>query len=123
MREYYENEGFIKAHALGISYDDFWHYNPHKIDIMQKAHYEKIKTIDMLAWNFGYYVLSAVNVAVDHNIHGKDAKSKYIEKPLFSDIDKPKEKNEEQQVLIDKTNMELRMKILENMGLQLPEGR
>lgn len=90
---------------------------------MIKAHQEKVKEIDTLAWNFGHYILSAVSVAIEHNLHGGKAKSEYVKKPFFSDVKESNKHNEEEQVLIDKTNMELRMKILEQMGLQLPEGR
>ena len=49
-----------------------------------KAHEEKIKTIDALAWQIcGSYVLSAITVAVDHCLNGRKATTKYIEKPCM----------------------------------------
>lgn len=35
-------------------------------------------------WRMGLYVQSAVSVAVEHNLAGKKARSKYIEEPLLS---------------------------------------
>lgn len=48
-----------------------------------KGHREKIKEQDYLAWLFNQYTLSAVSVAVEHNLAGRKARSKYIEKPLL----------------------------------------
>ncbi|MCD7724288.1 MAG: hypothetical protein LUI12_01825 [Clostridiales bacterium] len=43
-------------------------------------------------WIFGMYVLSAVSVAVEHNLAGKKAKSKYIEKPIMQQMEELKAK-------------------------------
>lgn len=87
---------------------------------MQKAYIEKVKEIDTLVWKFcGEYILSAVNVAIDHNIRGKKAKSKYINKPITKEDNKPKI-NDENRTVIEKMNWEIRMKMLENEGLPLP---
>lgn len=45
----------------------------------------RMKQEDENNWNLGKYVLSAVMVAVEHNLAGKKAKSKYIEKPFLHD--------------------------------------
>lgn len=62
--------------------------NPHIINLLIKGHREKIKEQDHLAWLFGQYTLSAVMVAVEHNLAGRKAGSKYIEKPLLQEIEK-----------------------------------
>ena len=62
--------------------------NPHIINLLIKGHQEKIKEQDYLAWLFNQYTLSAVSVAVEHNLAGRKAKSKYIEKPLLQEIEK-----------------------------------
>lgn len=61
--------------------------NPHIIKLLMKGHEEKIKEKDYLAWLFNQYTLSAVSVAVEHCLAGKKARSKYIEKPIFSEIE------------------------------------
>lgn len=62
--------------------------NPHIINLLIKGYREKIKEQDYLAWLFGQYTLSAVMVAVEHNLAGRKARSKYIEKPLLQEIEK-----------------------------------
>lgn len=62
--------------------------NPHIINLLMKGHYEKIKEQDYFAWLFNQYTLSAVSVAVEHNLSGRKARSKYIEKPLLQEIEK-----------------------------------
>jgi hypothetical protein len=61
--------------------------NPHIIKLLIKGHEEKIKEQDYLAWLFNQYTLSAVTVAVEHNLAGKKAKSKYIEKPFLQQVE------------------------------------
>lgn len=62
--------------------------NPHIINLLIKGHQEKIEEQDCLAWMFNQYTLSAVMVAVEHNLAGRKARSKYIEKPLLQEIEK-----------------------------------
>lgn len=65
--------------------------NPHIINLLIKGHQEKIKEQDYLAWFFGQYTLSAVSVAIEHNLAGIKAKSKYIEKPFLNSALEEKE--------------------------------
>lgn len=51
-----------------------------------KGHQEKIKEQDYLAWLFNQYTLSAVSTAIEHNLAGKKAKTKYAQEPLLSKI-------------------------------------
>lgn len=62
--------------------------NPHIINLLVKGHQEKIKEQDYLAWLFNHYTLSSVSVAVEHNLAGRKARSKYIEKPLLQENEK-----------------------------------
>lgn len=86
QREFFENEWFPRANAIGISWKEFWTMNPHIIKCLMKGHNEKIKEQDYLSWIFGQYTLSAVSVAVEHILNGKKAKSKYFEKPLLAEV-------------------------------------
>lgn len=55
---------------------------PKSLEPYKKAHDLKMEWQDVQAWHQGLYILSATTVAVDRNLHGKDARSKYIEEPL-----------------------------------------
>lgn len=73
---------------MGITWWQFWELNPHKIEIIKLGYEEQKIEIDamMHAW-WGTYGLSAVSVAVEHCIHGRKASTKYIEKPILSQIE------------------------------------
>lgn len=58
---------------------------PKELRPYEIAHKQKIKEMDNLMWTwFGNYALSAVSVAVEHNLAGKKAKSEYIKEPILS---------------------------------------
>lgn len=88
---------------------------------MQKAHAEKIKEMDILAWKFVRdYVLPAVYLSVERNVHGKKAKSEYPKQPLLSKEEQPKQQNSEGRAVIERLNFELRNKMLKDMGFPMP---
>lgn len=92
--------------------------NPHIIKLLIKGYEEKIKEQDYLAWLFNQYTLSAVTVAVEHNLAGKKAKSKYIEKPFLQECLEEKasgykESNEEIAIF----EMKQRINLLRKQGL------
>lgn len=107
------------ALAIGISYNDFWDMNPHIIKLIGIGYKNKIQTMDNLMWTwFGNYALSAVSVAVEHNLAGRKAKSKYIKEPVLQSIQeqsKPLSEEELQKqrelfvakLMVMKTNFEL----------------
>lgn len=73
----------LATKGYGLSVDDIDWSSPADMKPYLKAHKEELKERDYLAWMFGQYTLSAVSVAVEHNLAGINAKSKYIEKPFF----------------------------------------
>lgn len=73
------------ALSIGIDEKTFWTLNPRKIKPYQKAHKLRLEERDAELWRMGIYVQSAVTVAVEHNLAGRKARSKYIEKPLLED--------------------------------------
>jgi hypothetical protein len=78
-----ENEWLPYALSIGISESEFWTMNPHRIKIHAKAYEMKMTRLDELVWSFvGNYGLSAIATAIEHNLAGKKAKSKYINEPL-----------------------------------------
>lgn len=72
---------------MGINWWQFWELNPHKIKIIAIGYNEQKIEFDamMHAW-CGSYGLSAVSVAVEHCLAGRMAKSKYIDKPMLSQL-------------------------------------
>lgn len=72
------------------------HSTPKVLTAYDKAHEERLKRIDTLAWSFcGNYVLSAVSVAVEHCLAGEKAKSEYVDKPIMRDVEKKTEEQED----------------------------
>lgn len=70
---------------------------PKELRPYEIAHKQKIKEMDNLMWTwFGNYALSAVTVAVEHNLAGKKAKSQYIKEPILSKAITESEMTEEQ---------------------------
>lgn len=87
QREFFENEWFPQANAIGISWKEFWTLNPRIIKCMLKGYNEKRKEIDMTMWMMEQYIHDAVFVALDHKLtalFGKRAKSKTFENPIFA---------------------------------------
>lgn len=119
MRELFENEWFPKAYAMGVSWNEFWSMNPHIIALLKKGHNEKIKEKDYLSWLSGKYTLSAVWVAVEHNLFGEKAKSEYIKEALlYSALDeKEKNSNKESKEEVAVFEMKQRIKTLRMQGL------
>jgi hypothetical protein len=71
--------------------------NPRIINLHTKGHNEKVKERDFWAHAWvGRYVLNAVAVAVEHNLHGKDAKSEYLEKTIMQETEEERKKKEKQ---------------------------
>lgn len=70
---------------MGVSWQEFWKMNPHIINCLQKGYEQKIRQEDYLQYLWwGSYGKTAVSVAIEHCFGGKKAKSKFIEKPIFS---------------------------------------
>lgn len=72
--------------------------NPHIIKLLAKGHQEKIKEQDYLAWLFNQYTLSAVSTAIEHNLAGKKAKSKYTKEPIMMSNDFGNEELTEEEI-------------------------
>lgn len=77
----------VSALVLGVPYDVFWHLTPKKLESFYKADEIKRQRRDEENWILGRYVLSAVSVAIEHNLAGKNAKTKYIENPFLQELE------------------------------------
>lgn len=73
------------ALTIGVPYETFWHLVPNELRAFYKSYKQRQKIKDEEMWMMGQYVMSAVSFAIDHNLRGKKAQSKYIEKPIMSD--------------------------------------
>lgn len=92
---------------MGITWWQFWNLNPHKIKIIAIGYNEQKIEFDamMHAW-WGSYGLSAVSVAVEHCLAGKKAKSKYIDKPMLSQLREEMKNNSLTQEEIDNRELQ-----------------
>lgn len=97
----FENEWFPKVSPMGVSYDDFWKLNPHKINVMSKGHEEAIKERDFMMWLQGKYMLDALMVALAHfgaGMSGKKSQAEYMKEPFLSKTDSETVMTEEERL-------------------------
>ena len=79
-----------KIIPLGTSYDDFWHLNPRKINVMVKAYNEakkiEIRQANMLLHLEGMYFADALLATVGNMFRGKGQKAfEYPKEPYTLD--------------------------------------
>ncbi len=107
------------ALAIGVPYDTFWHLTPKKLKCFYKAYEIKRRLQDEQMWFMGQYVLSAVSMAVEHNLHGRKARSKYIEKPILQTEQHTEGANPESREQVAVFEMKQRINALKQQGLPL----
>ena len=84
----------------GMTEEQFWESNPRIISVWEKAYKAKMNATNEFIHSWvGTYGLSAVTVAVEHCLHGRKAKTKYIEKPvqLYELTEEEKEREAEKE--------------------------
>lgn len=104
------------ALSIGISEHDFWNMTMRQLNIHIKAHEMKMKILDQQVWAFcGVYVLSAVGVAVEHCLAGKDAKSEYVQSPITQnkEVIEKKEITEEERIKMENYKLAMTLKIMQ----------
>lgn len=69
----------IDSLSIGISEDEFWHLNPHKINLRIKAFNKMQERKDEEMWTFGIYIMNAVSTVIA-NCFGN--KAEYMKEPL-----------------------------------------
>lgn len=99
--------------------EEFKHMTPKELGYCIKGERIRQKIKDEEMWRMGIYMQAAVSVAVEHNLAGRKAKSKYIEKPLLQSAFDVKEKSahKESQEEIAVFEMKQRIKALRMQGL------
>lgn len=92
---------------------------PKELEPYDIAHRKKIEEQDCLqhAW-WGNYGLSAISVAIEHCFGGNKAKSKYIDKPIFSNGEFGNNGYKKGQEEVAVFEMKQRTKLLEKSGLK-----
>lgn len=91
--------------------------NPHIIGIIMEGHRLKQRMQDEQMWLMGMYVQSAVATAVERNLYGHKARSKYIEQPLLRQEEKGS-KNENSREEAAVFEMDQRIHILRQQGME-----
>lgn len=73
--------------AIGVTYERFMDSCPKELESFVKAHKNKIMEQDMLQhlW-WGHYGISALTVAIDKCLNGKDARAEYTKEVIFQKI-------------------------------------
>lgn len=68
---------------MGITLEEFENMNPRMIESYRKGFEQRQELEDEKMWNwFGTYGISAVMVAMEHALFGKDAKSEYLKESI-----------------------------------------
>lgn len=73
----------VAAKGYGLTPENIDWSSPADMEPYIKAHNAELKEKDRVAWLSNQYTLSAVLVAIERNLAGRKAKSKYIEKPIL----------------------------------------
>lgn len=73
--------------GYGLTPEDINWSCPADLEPYSRAYTLETKQKDEMMWFMGVYVQSAVSVAIERNLAGKKAKSKYLEKPIMQDIE------------------------------------
>lgn len=90
---------------------------PADLEPYAKAYELEQKHKDAMAWSVcGSYLLSAVGVAVEHCLAGRNARSEYIDKPLFRNYEQNNEYGESQEE-IAVFEMKQRIKLITKNGM------
>lgn len=107
----YAKEWLPFAISIGINHHDFWHLTMRELNAYIEGYKIKMRTADVLNHQLGMYIKLAVSISLDEGFNGKKAKSKYPEKPLFSE-----------EIEIDETEYELteerKQKLLDDFVLK-----
>lgn len=74
----FENEWFPKAYAIGITWEQFWTFNPHIVKLLIKGHKEKVQEeleiANSIAFYQGQYNTHALLCTVGNMLSGKTSK-------------------------------------------------
>lgn len=104
--------------GYGFTVNDIDQSCPTDLEPYEKAHKKELVEQDNLQYLWwGKYGLSSLGVAIEHCLAGKKAKSKYVDKTIFSEINNAKygcEGNGEEIAIFE---MKQRIQLLRTQGL------
>lgn len=91
--------------------------NPHIIQSLMEGHRLRLRMQDEQMWLMGMYIQSAVATAVEHNLYGHKAHSRYMEKPLLQQ-EEDKQRNPNAREAAAVFEMDQRIHMLRQQGLE-----
>lgn len=104
--------------GYGFTVEDIDESCPADLEPYELAHEKEIEERDNMQYLWwGYYAMSAIGVSLEHCFSGKKAKSKYIEKPYFSENKTEKNEYVESQEEVAIFEMKQRIEMLREKGL------
>lgn len=117
-----EKEIFPSALSIGVPFELLWSMNPRKLDIYQKAFEMTMRRENAVAHRNGYYMMSAVSVAIEH-CFSKNPKSEYIKSPIGEDEIMESETNEDR-LSRERDNFMRRLEIMgANAGIAIAQKK
>lgn len=101
--------------GYGFTVDDIDWSCPSDLEPYSKAYNLQLQHQDYQLYAMGMYALSAVSVAVEHNLAGKNAKSQYLKQPFLSGpMDhESKEISEEKRAEMDNYKLAMTLRIMQ----------
>lgn len=82
--------------GYGFTAEDIDWSCPAELEPYAKAHKMYLEEQDSIAWKSGIYMHSAIIVALDEAFNGRNAKAKYIEEPILSQVGNSHEMTQEE---------------------------
>lgn len=90
--------------SIGISESEFWHLNPHKIDIRIKAFNKIQERKDDDMWTMGFYVLNAIAVVLSNAFGGK---AEYMKESLHKQNKELTQEEKDKQIELLFANLQI----------------
>lgn len=121
LRRFFENEWYIPASQMGITYWEFWDMNPRIFAVRSAAYEMQLKKDDTRMWQLGQYFYAAVGTVLGNAFRKKGSPpEEYLKKPLMAEyfaLQEDPEKNERLAAL----EMEMWARKLSRDGVQKNE--
>lgn len=82
--------------ALGLTKQEVMESCPVEVEYVFEAQKLRKRMDDQANWELGMYVESAVATAVEHNLAGRKARSKYVNEPFSKKLEDSEKSNRKQ---------------------------
>ncbi len=100
---------------MGVSWEEFWHMNPHIIKCISEGYRKKQEMRDREMWSwFGNYGISAMIFAIEH-CFAKNPKTSYLENPVSEGESKNQkvELTEEERIQAERNRQYMILKVMQ----------